>query len=771
MYNWIRALCLLSLVSAVSGCIYHPPTLDELRANADWVGRENCISCHQEEYDLWVGSDHDLAMQPATDSTVIGDFDDASITRFGRTSRFYRRDGKFFMWTDNAEGEMQEFEISYTFGYWPLQQYLVIMPDGRYQATSLCWDDNPAEEGGQRWFHLYPDEPIPHDDPLHWTGSYQNWNYMCAECHSTNLKKGFDLATNTYNTTWDEIDVSCEACHGPGSEHVVWAEEGEEKGWYDDDPRMGLLVDLGNPDGGVWIMDQETGTATRSKQLRSRMQIESCARCHSRRGVIRDPYEYGNKLLDSHRPQLLEPELYYADGQILDEVYVYGSFLQSTMYEAGVICTDCHEAHSYKPLVDDNALCGTCHLPSMYDTEEHHFHEPGTEGSLCVDCHMPTRNYMVVDPRRDHSMRIPRPDLTEETGSPDVCSRCHDDQPLSWSVAWVEEWYGPDRRQEKRYGQVLRKARDGVPEGEEELITMIQTDSVPAIVRATGLNHLRTYPSRAIVAPIRRSLADPSPLVRMSALATLDMFEPGERLSLAYPLLDDPTRAVRLEASRVLAGTQSSVLNDDQRTRLQAAIAEYERSIRVNEDRPEAHLQLGVLFAGRGRLTKAEEAYRTALRLNPRFTQTYVNLADLHRMQGRDGLGEAVLRDAIEITPGVAEVHHALGLLLARSGRNEEALAELRRASVLEPVVTRFAYVYAIALNAAGQSRTAITVLEDAFRNSPTDLDVLTALVTINRDQGNRNAALRYARELQNLRGDDPSIANLVRELETATSP
>ena len=367
-------------------------------------------------------------------------------------------------------------------------------------------------------------------------------------------------------------------------------------------------------------------------------------------------------------------------------------------------------------------------------------------------------------------MRVPRPDLTAETGSPDVCSRCHDDQPLQWSVDWVNEWYGPDRRQERRYGQVLRLARDAAPEGEGELITMIQTDSVPALVRATGLTHLRSYASRSVIPPIRKSLADPSPLVRMSALGTLDMFEPSERVSMAYPLLTDPTRAVRLEAARVLASVSVSVLGQGQREAVDAAISEYEASIHVNRERPEAHLQLGVLHASQGRLTKAEESYRTALRLNPRFTQTYVNLADLHRMQGRDDLGETVLLNAIEMNPKVAEVHHALGLLLAREQRMDEALKSLGLATDLEPEISRFAYVYAIALNALGQPRSAISVLEAFYSRNAFDTDILTALVTIYRDQGDRSAALDYAQKLLELRGTDPSVQNLVRELEGAPS-
>ena len=159
-------------------------------------------------------------MDPASDETVLGDFEDASLTHFGVISRFYRGDGKFLVSTEGASGAVEEFEIKYTFGVDPLQQYLVEFPGGRLQCLPLCWDARPRTQGGQRWFHLYDREHIAPDDILFWTRVSQNWNTTCAECHSTGLRKNFDSSTDTYRTRWSEVDVSCEACHGPGAAHV-----------------------------------------------------------------------------------------------------------------------------------------------------------------------------------------------------------------------------------------------------------------------------------------------------------------------------------------------------------------------------------------------------------------------------------------------------------------------------------------------------------------------------------------------------------------------
>ncbi len=428
----------------------------KMNAPAVYIGRQACLECHVRENDLWTGSHHDLAMQPASPDTVLGDFADVSFTHRGITSSFSQRDGGFFVHTDGPDGDVTEFRVTHTFGVTPLQQYLVEFPNGRRQVLPLCWDARDTDDDGQRWFHLYPDETIPHGDELHWTGPNQNWNFMCAECHSTDLQRGYDLQADAYNTTWSEIDVSCEACHGPGSRHYLWAAFGLDATDYDN---RGLTVRLRDTDGGGWVMDMATGNAKRTVPRRSPTEVETCARCHARRLVINVRDEPGQSLLDTYIPSLLTERLYHADGQILGEVYVYGSFVQSKMYREGVTCGDCHEPHGLALLAEGNALCAKCHLPDRYDTPKHHFHEqlaPGTPGTSCVDCHMPSRTYMVVDPRRDHSMRVPRPDLTVSLGTPNACNGCHADRSARWAADTVDDWYGA---RPPHYGEALHAGR------------------------------------------------------------------------------------------------------------------------------------------------------------------------------------------------------------------------------------------------------------------------------------------------------------------------
>ena len=361
-------------------------------------------------------SDHARAMQPATAQTVLGRFDQATVTHKGVVSTFFRRDGNFVVRTDGPDGKPAEFEIAYTFGADPLQQYLIRFPDGRLQALGLAWDTRPRADGGQRWFHLYPGVTLRPPDPLHWTGREQTWNFQCAECHSTDLRKGYDVAANRYATTWAELTVSCEECHGPGSAHVAWA-EGRPPGAARPPPgATGLVVRLGRGEGAWAIKDTERGIAEWTGPPRASMELDVCARCHARRRPIVDPHVYGRPFLDTHVPALLEPGLYHADGQVLGEVYEWGSFVQSRMQRAGVVCSDCHEPHRTALRAPGNAVCAQCHLPARFDTPAHHHHRVASDAARCVSCHMPARTHMVVDPRRDHSFRVPRPDLSVTLG-------------------------------------------------------------------------------------------------------------------------------------------------------------------------------------------------------------------------------------------------------------------------------------------------------------------------------------------------------------------
>lgn len=738
---WLKVLVFLQAVSISELALASPET------PAMYVGGSVCAGCHSEQASRWTGSHHDLAMQPAEEGTVLGDFDQATITHFGVTSTFCRDDGKFMVRTEGPEGKLVDYAIRYTFGVDPLQQYLIEFPGGRLQALSLAWDARPEDQGGQRWFHLYPDEQITHDDELHWTQPSQNWNSMCAECHSTHLEKNYDPAAKTFATSWSDMDVSCEACHGPGSEHVAWAER--KPGWerYEEDKGLTLLLDERRDI--RWTIDPKTGNAKRNRMRDSDREIEMCARCHSRRSPISDGYVHGESLLDHYLPRMLDEGMYYADGQIDDEVYVYGSFLQSRMYHAGVTCSDCHEPHSLKLRAAGNGVCSQCHQAKKYDSSEHHFHKPGSKGASCPECHMPPRTYMVVDPRHDHSMRIPRPDLSVKLDTPNACNHCHVDKSPGWAAEQVKSWYGDVPQGFQTYARALHDARNSRPGAGDALAALVRDTKTPDIARATALADIRPFLGPKTIDVLTQGLADNDPLVRVAGVQVLEAVPWELRVRLAFPMLSDPVRAVRIEAARILASIPAGDLTKNQQLLLRQGIDEYIESQQVMAERPEAQTNLGNLYAVQGKPKAAESAYETAIELSTEFVPAYVNLADLHRSQGDEAGAEKVLRRAAQVSPGNADVQYALGLSLVRQKRREEAVDALRRATTLDAGNARYVYVYAVALNSSGNTEQAIMVLQGAHNRFPHDTDILSALVAFHRDMGNETAARGYAEKLR----------------------
>ena len=711
-----------------------------------FVGTAACAGCHPNETAAYRGSDHARAMQPASTESVLGDFGDSRFSQQGVNSTFSRRDGKFFVRTDGRDGKLADFEITYTFGARPLQQYLVPFPDGRLQALGIAWDTRPKSAGGQRWFHLYPGERLTGADPVHWTGREQTWNYQCAECHSTDFRKNYDAERNRYASAWAEVTVACEACHGPGSAHVAWAAKRRAGAAKPAPGTTGLPVRLGRGDGSWTIRDQSRGIAEWTGAPRTTAQVDTCARCHARRRPIVDAYAYSRPLLDTHVPALLDAGLYHADGQILGEVYEYGSFVQSRMFRAGVTCSDCHEPHTLALRADGNAVCAQCHAPARFDSVAHHHHTVGSDAARCVACHMSSRTYMVVDPRRDHSFRIPRPDLATALQTPDTCTQCHRDRQPAWAAEQIVRWYGPvTAARRPHFAHAIDAGRRGLANAEPSLAALASDLNEPGIARATALQLLRGYLSPRSRPVVEAAVRDADPLVRATAIAALEALAPAERPARAAAALNDPVRAVRLAAAHALADAPRESLSAEQRAGFDRAVAELIAAENVNADRPEAHVNLAALHARLGRPDEAESQLKQALVIDPRFVPAMVNMADLMRTLQRDDEGERFLQQALRVAPDSAEALHALGLRRVRQRDRAAAIDFLRRASERAPESTRFAYVYAVALHGTGTPTRAIAVLEQAHRRRPADREVLAALASYLRERGDTDAARRYA--------------------------
>jgi Flp pilus assembly protein TadD len=416
--------------------------------------------------------------------------------------------------------------------------------------------------------------------------------------------------------------------------------------------------------------------------------------------------------------------------------------------------------------ISSDDVCSSCHQPERFATREHHFHDPEKAGGSCVACHMRTETYMVVDPRHDHSLRAPRPDLSLSLGTPNACNDCHRDKSVRWAQQAIERWYPEGQWTKPHFGEVLQAGRGLQVGAEEALVALARDDEKPAIARATAVTLLPAFMGPASLAAIERAAEDPDHLMRLAAATALEAVPPGERLRIGGRLLADPVRAVRVEAVVPLADVPAENMTSSQRRAFDRALDDFFQAQRTNAERPESHVNVGVLHVKRGELESARRAYEGALRVGPWFVPAYANLGDLLRLQGRDAEGEDVLRAGLEAVPGSAALHQALGLLLVREKRLGEAIEELRRAAELAPDDPQIAYVLAIGLHSTGETAEALEVLRAAHERSPAAQAILFALVTMNRDRGALDEALAWARRLAESSPGDPRAAALTAQLE-----
>ncbi len=733
--------------------MYHLPGMqgpDALYGEPFYTGGESCIECHQKEFDLWKGSDHDLAMAHATDESVLGDFNDAAFEFEGELHRFYRKDGRFFVWTSGPDGEMGEFEVAYTFGYRPLQQYLIPFEGGRLQCLPLTWNTDKGE-----WYHLvdtvYSNQDIDHTNWLHWTNQAQNWNGMCADCHSTHLQKGFDFEADTFNTTWKDINVHCEACHGAGSEHVKWAKL----------PEMARLA------------DGSMGLLVQTRELDNRSYVDRCARCHARRTVFSDFDGYFGDLLDYMAPTLLIEPYYFSDGQILEEDYVYTSFTHSKMYMTDVMCNDCHDVHSLKlkfEAVTSNELCLQCHRADIYDVYDHHFHKKTGEegqaiqleekswevgsGALCVNCHMPGRYYMGVDFRRDHSFRVPRPDLSVSDGNPNACNECHANNTPEWAASYIDKWYGLSRR--PHFGTVFAAARRGEESAVPGLVNIALDELFPVIVRATAIYELERFPDSTGMQAIITSLDDPESLIRYQALQSYLPASMEEMLELMSPMLNDPVKAVRMQAAFRMSSIPVEGMDSSLYREFNESLTEYRYAMEYTGEFAASRHNLGVIYQNTGRYELAEKNFLAAIRIDDEFYPSMVNLAVTYNQLGKNDEAEAVLRHMIKDFPGYHDAHYSLGLLLAEKGDYTGALESLETASELVPDYARIWYNLAMLYQHFGRTNEFIESLDVALELEPANMDYLYALAEYYYRQQNFEEVKRIANEIIRYHPENP---------------
>ena len=622
-----------------------------------FVGSNTCVACHKEQFNKWQGSHHDLAMQIANDSTVLGNFDNVKTKIDGVEYFFFKKDEEFFVKIIEIDASENEYKITYTFGVTPLQQYLVDFDNGKKQVLRVTWDTTK-----KRWYHQYKGDSIDPHDWLHWTRGAQNWNTMCAECHSTNLEKNYFIEKDSFNTTYSEINVACESCHGPANKHVKWATD--------------------NPVGkDTYIL----------KGINQDEQLKLCVTCHARRTKLTQNLKPGEKFEDQYLIQSLSTNFYHGDGQIEEEDYVFGSFLQSKMYAEGVKCTDCHDSHSLKLKFEGNNLCLQCHIPADYDTKKHYFHTENTEASQCINCHMTGKYYMGNDFRRDHSFRIPRPDQSEKYDTPNACNECHQDKSNEWAANTIIKWYG-DKRPEHYSDALLVSDKNNISSSEREMLnTFINDLNYPEIARATVIENLN-FTNQEQYSALVQSLNDSSAIVRYNALLKFRALLPQDRTSIALKHLNDSVRLVRIGAAQLVIGLDENTLNVNEKLYFTAAREELETMLFSNADFSNGRMQLGDYYMQKNNVHEAIKHYKMALEKDFLLIPVYSNLATAYSfIQDYENAIET-LDNWLLLEPNSSRPHYLKALLYFEINKNEKAIIELKTAIKLNPNDTRSMY-------------------------------------------------------------------------------
>ncbi|WP_191859464.1 tetratricopeptide repeat protein [Hanstruepera ponticola] len=690
-------------------------TATNLMASNGYIGDKQCAACHPKAYDDWIGSHHDLAMQVANDSTVLGDFNNIEITLDAVTYYFTQKGDDYVVKTKEINGDENTYIIGYTFGVEPLQQYLVDFEDGKKQVLRVSWDTNK-----KRWYHQYPGDTISPHDWLHWTGVSQNWNTMCAECHSTNLEKNYNVEGDSYNTTYSSINVSCESCHGPAQKHVNWAKSAN-----------------GNASKDTYLISLDT-------QLN---QMNSCAPCHARRTKLTETLEPNISFENQYILQNLSTEFYHVDGQIMEEDYVFGSFLQSEMYHQDVTCTDCHNAHTLEIKMKGNNLCLQCHEPK-YNTPSHHFHESDTEGSQCINCHMTGKTYMGNDFRRDHSFRVPRPDQSITFNTPNACNNCHSDKSPAWASQKIKSWYGNERADHfSKYLLVSSKASLSSEEI-SQVNAFINNLDYPAIARATAIDNLDIVTEDQYQTLLSR-LEDPSPLVRFNTLQKFDLAPPELRVEVASKRLSDTTKMVRVAAAQLLTGLDLNMLTTLNQSDLTKAQGELETMLRVNADFSTGRLQLGDYYNKKKQYNEAIYHYQIALKKDSLLLPVYSNLATTYSQIGNPQKALETLNILIDKAPEMSRAYYLRGLIYFELNKPDNAIADLQYAVELNPDDTRSLYNISTYYYQNKNYKLAEQFIKKAIAIQPGNGDYQYLLALVYKEQGKTDLSNQILQGLQ----------------------
>lgn len=682
-----------------------------LEVFAETVLAQDCAECHADETEAWSHSDHAWSMRLASPDVVKAPFSGEEVNFDGLFGRFKRGSTASTSAPNTAAIESQtragtapfviglkdtaqnqahftDHVVQYTFGHEPLQQFLIGLGTDRLQVAPFAFDTRPADEGGQQWIHLEAEFGDQRESRFQWHQPLQNWNGMCADCHSRGLSRNYNASENQFDTQFDAVNVDCQSCHVVTRDHLEVPTQLESTQ-------------------GQWVRAAGAPIAHWAGPKRDTSAMEACFACHSLRAPLTDGFTPARPFLDQFRPESVIPPFYQVDGQIEEEVYVYGSFLQSAMYSAGVQCIDCHDPHSGQVKAEGNTLCLTCHAAEVFDASDHHLHRVDSTEGQCVSCHMPAKIYMSVDDRRDHRFAVPNPDLASVLGSDDVCQSCHEDRwaqfkALTGAAELMEE--GPSLIAERAPSNafMLQQLTLLQPRQGTRVLALINQDAHPATLRASMLRKYAALDTRDLAPLVIAAAQSQEPLIRLVAADLLDP-SAAEQKQWLISLAQDSLRSVRVAAIDRLRMRQGDLETISANAGLGIARGEADQALVQIAWRGEGRLRLAELALAEGDVLSAEREFKKAIQQDPFLVGAYLNLSDHYRRLNAQVLSLDVLDQGLNLNADSPLLHYSRGLALVRLDRHREGKPAFLRAVDLAPENTDFLYAALLLLDALNE--------------------------------------------------------------------
>lgn len=698
-----------------------------------FTGSASCRECHAKFYELWDTSHHAKAMQPftpelATDITTMPE----SVTIKDKAYQYGSDETGGWVTETFPDGTSKKHLIAYTLGGKNMYNFMTLLERGRLQILPLAYDRND-----HRWFdntsdmlikrHFSEEEAI--NLSLDWTDRQWAFNTACFDCHVSQLKKNYDVETDSYMTEWGEPGIGCETCHGPGEEHIRVCKEAGEGNVPKD---LKLLR---------WKED-----------MNAKQRDESCAACHAKHQPISDSFEPSDRFFDHYDLTAYENTDYFADGRDDGENYTYTLWLANPCMQAGELeCTYCHTSSGRFRFKDEpNKSCLPCHAQRVANVEKHSHHAKDSKGSQCNSCHMPMTRFTSMN-RSDHSFRPPTPATTIEFNSPNACNLCHKDKDAQWADKNVREWHG-EHGQDKalKRGHMIKSAREDDWRQLPEILAYMETDDCGPVTTVSLLRLLPNCQNPDKWPAILKQADDKDPWVRSAAAFSLTYEPTPETTDLLLGMLTDDFRVVRHRATEALLArgfARTEAAQTD--TRWTKAVKEYEGSLGLWADRWSSHFNKGIFYENIGKPQLALDSYEKSISLRDDVAGPLINAAMSYARQGNmpkattlitkalkaepenamvnvnAGLLEAELGDivqaekhfraALAANPGAAQAAFNLGIMLCNRGDTDEGLEMARTAMDRDRMNPRYLNTYAYYLNHTGATEDAIELLKEGI--------------------------------------------------------